>query len=164
MIKRIAREQKLFALAEQVFERFVDRPYGAMEIDGAEQLATRLPKANERVHAAGMNREPLLAKKSVAQEPLQIVNPGAVTRHVRIAEDKIHVVDRVQAAEQAPQHYEPAGFVGCVIIGGARDEPGNLFGIDRFAIVQFAVRAGADVPQQGAEFKANDVRTERFVG
>ena len=42
------------------------------------------------------------------QQPLEIERPGVVARHVGVAEHEIHVVDRVDAAEQAAQSTQPA--------------------------------------------------------
>ena len=44
---------------------------------------------------------------AVVQQPVEVERPGAVARHVGVAEHEIHVVDGVQPAEQAPQKPQP---------------------------------------------------------
>ena len=45
----------------------------------------------------------MLAEKAVVQQTVQIVGHPTVARHVRVAQHEVHVVDRVDAAEQRAQ-------------------------------------------------------------
>ena len=81
-------------------------------------------KLIRRPQAPRVNRQPLRRKEAVVQQAEQVEGLDVVPRHVRIAEDEIHVVDRIDAAEQRPQLDEPVGvslFVGqlCATDGGS---------------------------------------------
>ena len=56
----------MLAVAEQALQGFIQRPHGAMEIDGAEQLALDLHKPNKRVEASLMDCQAPLAEETVA--------------------------------------------------------------------------------------------------
>ena len=144
VLQRVAGKQVLFAGTKQVFQGLVDRPHGAMEIDRAKQLAPGLPKSHQGIHAPVVDRQSPFAKKCVAKQSLEIEGPCAVARHVGIAQHEIHVVDGVEPAEQTPQHDQPAGLVGGIIIDWPGDQPGNLVGIDSLAVRQTAVGAGTN--------------------
>ena len=105
---------------------------------------------------------PLVGKRAVVQQPVEIERPAAVARHVGVAEHEIHVVDRVQPAEKAPQKPQPLRPLG-------RDafRPGNqkhdLLGIERFAVGEPGVRIAADAADQVGELPANDLAAEHLV-
>ena len=60
VLQRIAGKQQLLAVAKQVLQRQVDRPHGAVEIDGAEQLALVCMNRISAFEPAVMDRQPAL--------------------------------------------------------------------------------------------------------
>ena len=94
----IAGEQLLAAVGEQIPQRQVDRPHGAMKVNRPEQFRPGRHKTQQRVDAFLMHGQPRLAEKTVMQQPVQIERPRAIARHVSVAEHEVHVVDRVDAA------------------------------------------------------------------
>ncbi len=163
MFEGVAGEYKVPAIAKQFRQRQVNRSHGAVEIDGPEQLAADLHELEQRVDAAGMNRQSLRREEAVAEEPLEIVRPLAVATHVGVAEDKIHVVDGVHAAEQTSQQHEPLRMVAGVVRFRPLDEERNLLRINPLAHTELAVRAAPHLAQQIAQFVDDDVGAEHLV-
>ena len=83
-----------------------------MEIDRPKQLGPNRDEPHQGRQAAFVDRQPFVGEQAVVQQPIEVEGLGAVARHVGVAEHEIHVVDRVQAAEQAPQKPQPLRPVG----------------------------------------------------
>ena len=58
MLERIAGKQVRLALLEQIRQRQIDRPHGAMEVDRPEQLGLDAHESDQGVDAAIVNRQP----------------------------------------------------------------------------------------------------------
>ncbi len=163
MLLRIAGEEISLAVGEQVGQRQVDRPHRAMEIDRAEQLCPHADEADQGRKAAAVDRQPALAEKAVVQEPLQIEGPRAVAGHVGVAEDEVHVVDRVEAAEQAAQELQPWRLA---VSGGCRragNQIGNLRRIELFARRQSAEGIASHAADAVPQLLLDDRAAQHFV-
>ena len=57
VVERIAGEQMRHRLREQIFQRQVDGPDRAMEVDRAEQVGPRLDEVDQRRQAADVDRQ-----------------------------------------------------------------------------------------------------------
>ena len=101
VVERVAGKEVLAAVGEQVLQRQVDGPDGAVEIDGAKQFGPHAHEAHQRVDSAVMDRQAAVGEEAVMQQPLEVERPRAVAGHVGVAEDEVHVVDGVDAAEQS---------------------------------------------------------------
>ena len=152
------------ALGEQVAQRQIDRPHGAVKINRAKQLRPHADKLHQRRQAAMVNRQAVRAEEAVVQQSLEIERPGVVARHIGVAEHEIHVVDGVDAAEQAAQQNEPARHRRRGGSGRAGDQQHDLFRIESLVGLQPAVRIAAHAREQIAQFVPDDVAAQRFVG
>jgi len=112
MLQGIAGEQILLALGEQVGQRQVDRSDRAVKVQRAKQFGSHANEPDQGRQPARMNSQPRFAEKTVMQQPFQIKSPCVIARHVRVAKDKVHVIDRVEPAEQASQKSQPARRIG----------------------------------------------------
>ena len=97
-----------------------------MEIDGSKQLGPHRHETHQRIHAAVVDRQPLRTEEAVVQQTIQIKRLLAVPGHVGVAEHEVHVVDRVDAAQQTPQQYQPARLFLLIALARPRDQPGDL--------------------------------------
>ena len=87
------------------------------------------------------------------QQAFEVEHAGVVARHVGVAEHEIHVVDRVQAAEQTAEELQPArAQSGSLARRGTRDEIGDLRGIEFFARGRVGAGVAADAADQVAQF------------
>ena len=136
VFQRVAGKDVPLALDEQVLQGQVDRPHGAMKIDGPEQLGADGDESHQGRQPALVDREPLGGEHGVVQQAVEVECPGAIARHVGVAEHEVHVVDRIEAAEQAAEESQPARPPFGV--GGARpgDEKGDVFRVERFLRLQ----------------------------
>ena len=64
-------------------------------------------EADQGRKAPLVDRQPLGGEHAVVQQAVEVEGPHAVARHVGVAEHEVHVVDGVQAAEQAAEEAEP---------------------------------------------------------
>ena len=124
----VAREKQALAVEEDVLQGEVDGPDGAMEVDRAEQFGADADETDQGGEAPLVDGQPLGREDGVVQQAVQIEGPGAVARHVGVAEHEVHVVDRIQAAEKAPQEPQPARDLLVVALLGPDDERGDLLG------------------------------------
>ena len=106
------------------------------------------------------------------QQPVQVEGPGAVAGHVGVAEHEVHIVDRVDTAEQAAQQGQPAGYLGLhgrASVGGCSagprpgDQQGNLGRVELFAGLKLTMRVAAHASQQRPELFADDPGADRLV-
>jgi hypothetical protein len=163
MFERIAGEQELATLPEQVLEHQVDRADGAVEVQRSEEVGADPHEADERLHPSIQNRQASIRKERVADQPVEIERPRAEARHVGIAQDEVHVVDRVDPAQQAAQVPQPARYRILLVAPRADDEPGDLSRIERLVGRQFPLRRATDPPDRVAESVADDHRAEGLV-
>ena len=106
---------------------------------------------------------PRSRKEAVVQQPGQVERPAAVARHVGVAEHEIHVVDRVQPAEEAAEEGSHCGGVEGRRWLGPRDQQHDLLGIEGLAVGQPAVGIASDAADGGGEVPADDLAAEDFV-
>ena len=105
-------KRSALAVDEQFLQRQVDRPDRAVVIDRAKQVAPHGDEPHQGRKAALVDRQPRGGEQAVAQQAVEVEGPLAVARHVGVAEHEIHVVHRIQAAEQAAQEAQPLRAVG----------------------------------------------------
>ena len=134
-----------------------------MKIDRAEQLGADADEAHQSVDSAAMDRKPGVAEKTVAQQAVQVEGPRVVARRVGVAQDEVHVVDRVDAAEQAAQKPQPAWAIARSIVARPSDQKRDLRRIERFAVGQPAVGVPPHAADQVPQFVPHDVAAERLV-
>ena len=130
------------------WRRQVDGPHGAVIIDRAEQVAAHGDEALQGREAALVDRQPAVGEHAVAQQPVEIEGPLAVARHVGVAEHEVHVVDRVQPAEQAAEEAEPLRAVAGRGAAGPHDEEADLLRDRAFAVGHPAIGVAADAADQ----------------
>ena len=164
MFQRIAGKQQVPAVGKQVGQGQVDRPHRAMEVDRPKQLGPHRDEPHQRRQAAVVDRQPLAAEEAVVQQPVEIERPRAVARHVGVAEHEVHVVDRVDAAEQAAQQPQPARLLLVIALARPGDQQGDLLRIERLAVRQPLVGIAAQLPQQRPNSRRMICAAERFVG
>ena len=142
----------------------VDGPDGAMKVDRPKQVGADADETDQGGEAPLVDGQPLGREDGVVQQAVQIEGPGAVARHVGVAEHEVHVVDRIQAAEKAPQEAQPPRDLLVVALLGPDDERGDLLGIERFAGLQAAMGIAADPREQAGQVAADDLAAQGFVG
>ena len=99
------------AVDEQLLQAQVDCPDRPVVVDGTEQLAADGDELHQCGLAPFVDGQAALGEHAVAEQPVEVERPNAVARHVRVAKHEIHVVDGVEAAEQAAQETEPSRAV-----------------------------------------------------
>lgn len=137
-----------------------------MEVDGAKEVGARFDEVDEGGQAPGVNGEAGFGEEGVVDEAGDIEGTGVVASHESVAEDEIHVVDGVDAAEEGAEFDEPIGlaFGGIARVGaGSADEPGDLLGLDFLKGGEMPVGGASNTAEQVAKLVFNDVGAERLV-
>ena len=107
--------------------------------DGSRSPGTARPAPDEPHQgrqAPLVDRQPLGGEGAIVQQPVEVEGPGAIARHVGVAEHEIHVVDGVQAAEEAAQKPQPLRRPVRRLRLGPGDERSDLLGVERFVGVK----------------------------
>ncbi len=99
-----------------------------------------------------MNRKSALREEAVMQQAINIEGLRVDARHVGIPEHEIHVVDRVNPAEQRSQFAEPLRVAVVFLSPRPTNQKGNLLRINLLQRLKLAARIAADSPQQITEF------------
>ncbi len=159
----IAGKEVRLAVGKQLGERDVDGAHGAVEVDRAEQLGADGDEADQRGQPALVDGQPARREDAVVKESFEVEGAGVVARHVGVAEDEVHVVDRVEAAKQTAEQAEP--MEGLVVgLARAADEEGDLGGVEHFTGFEAAAGIAAHGTEEMAQLMLDDVGTEGFVG
>src|SRR5262249_32649063 len=103
MFKRMAREESLHGWAKKVGKRQIDGPGRAVEVKSAKEFVARFHKPFERGQPFSRERQTLGSEETVMQQAIEVERLGTMSGHIAVAEHKIHVVDRVDPAEERSQ-------------------------------------------------------------
>ena len=97
-------------------------------------------------------------------QAIEVVRLDADPGRVRVAQDEIHIVDRVQSGKEKPQHPQPRRTAKVVFLRARpNDEKRDVVGIEPLPFFKDAARRTTDSGNNVGELRTNDLRSERLV-
>ncbi len=111
-----------------------------------------------------MNGQSLVRDERVVDQPGEVDGPDRHAAHVRIAQDVVQVVRRVDAADDRLQEGEPLGIARAVLGRIFQDEKGHVIGVQLLAGREGTMGAAADLLDDVAQVLPDDHLADPFVG
>ena len=165
MIERIAWKQSLHRFGKIVFQSDIDTSHGPVEVNRTKQIRASLNEVDQSRQSTGMNRQAILREEAVMDEARDVERFRVVSRHVRITEDEVHVIDSVDSAEKSTQFLQPVRMSFLIIRASGRsaNKPRNLPWIQFLQRLQPAIGVSANSADDFAEFMLDNVCSDIFM-
>jgi len=139
-------------------------PRGAVVVDVGVEVEPRVQEHDERLDAAAVEREPLLAEEGVVHDALDVDGPHRDPAHVGVAQHVVHVVGGVDAREQRLEMREPARMLGGGEGVALAHQIADPLGVDALAALEGPRRAAPEPADQLAQFFSDDSLPHFLVG